>query len=333
MATEKPTTRELLYLSRADVEGLNLSMAEVLAAVDEGFRLKGRGLTEMPPKPGIHPRPDCFIHAMPAYVRELEVAGLKWVSGYPANVPQGLPYISGLLVLNDPATGIPIAVMDCAWITAMRTGASTGIAAKYLARRDSQVAGFIGCGVQARTSLLALVETLPALRTIQCYDLFPQATARFIGEMRARFGSLEFHNCPTPAAMIQGADVVVSAIPIVTKPAPPLDAGQLAVGGLAVSLDYDSAWTSAAMRACDKFCADDIPQLLGTKEHGVYFSGIPQTIHADLGDLAAGRKPGRQNDRERIFAMNMGIAVDDMVTARVLYQRALATGRGVRLPL
>jgi ornithine cyclodeaminase/alanine dehydrogenase len=92
---------ELIYLSQADVESLGMSMREVLDAVDRGFAAKGRGHTEMPPKPGIHTRPDCFIHAMPAYVQELEVAGLKWVSGYPPNPGRGLPYIGGLLVLND----------------------------------------------------------------------------------------------------------------------------------------------------------------------------------------------------------------------------------------
>lgn len=89
----------------------------------------------MPPKPGVHPRADCFIHAMPAYVRgAVEAAGVKWVSGYPPNRPKGLPYISGVLLLNDPETGIPIAVMDCAYITALRTGASVGVAAKYFAK-------------------------------------------------------------------------------------------------------------------------------------------------------------------------------------------------------
>ena len=130
---------ELVYLSQADVEGLGMSMREVLDALDLGFAAKGRGNTEMPPKPGIHTRPDCFIHAMPAYVQELEVAGLKWVSGYPPNPAKGLPYITGLLVLNDCETGVPLAVMDCAWITAMRTGASAGISAKYLARAGSDV--------------------------------------------------------------------------------------------------------------------------------------------------------------------------------------------------
>jgi ornithine cyclodeaminase/alanine dehydrogenase len=324
---------EMIYLSRADVEGLGVGMAEVLAAVEEGFRLKGLKQTEMPPKPGIHTRDNCFIHAMPAYVQGLEAAGMKWVSGYPGNLAKGLPYITGLLILNDAETGVPIAVMDCAWITAMRTGASVGVAARYLAKPNSTVVAFLGCGVQARPSLLALAEVLPSLREVRCYDLFPAATARFIADMAEQLPGLQYTTCQSPRELCQRAEVVVSAIPIVTKPEPPLDAGMLEEGALAVSLDYDSAWTTAAMRECDRFVSDDIDQLLNTKAHHVYFGGIPDTIHADLGELVARLKVGRQHDLEKIFAMNMGIAIDDMVTAQVLYERALATGAGTRLPL
>lgn len=324
---------EILYLSRRDVENLGVTMKEVIEVVDRGFRLKGLGKTEMPPKPGIHPRKDCFIHAMPAYVQEIEVAGLKWVSGYPQNAEKNLPYITGLVIINDPDTGIPIAVMDCSWLTAMRTGASVGISAKYLARKDSRAAGILGCGVQAKTSVMALVETLPELREIYCYDLYPVATEKFIGALSLKFRHLKFLQCRTPAEMASDADVVVSAIPIVTRPEPPLDAGMLKEGGLAVSLDYDSAWTGAAMKECSKFVTDDIGQLLDTKRHGVYFKGIPDTIYADLGELAAGLKRGRESTTERIFSMNMGIAVDDMVTAKVLYQKAIEQKAGTRLPL
>ena len=324
---------ELVYLSQADVKSLGMSMKEVLAAVDLGFAAKGRGNTEMPPKPGIHTRPDCFIHAMPAYVKEQEVAGLKWVSGYPPNTARGLPYITGLLILNDCETGVPLAVMDCAWVTAMRTGASAGISARYLARPGSDTAAFVGCGVQARTSLMALVEELPALAEVRCYDLHPEATRRFMGDMAGQFPALSFVACSSAPEAVRPADVVVTAVPIVVDPKPELDAGVLKSGGLAVSLDYDSAWTSAAMRECDRFCSDDVAQLLATREHGVYFGGIPADISADLGELAAGLKRGRESDTERIFSMNMGIAVDDMVTARVLYERALERGAGLRLPL
>ncbi len=333
MMQRRENKLELLYLSRKDVEDLGIGMNEVLAVVDHGFRLKGLGQTEMPPKPGIHPRNNAFIHAMPAYVKGVEVAGLKWVSGYPTNIEKGLPYITGLLVLNDPETGIPMAVMDSSWITAMRTGASVGISAKYLAKQASRVAAILGCGVQARTSLRALVETLPDLSEVRCHDLYPEAARRFIDEMSFAFPKLDLMACPSPVEMIEGADVVVTAIPILTEPKPPLDAGMLKEGSLAVALDYDSAWTGSAMKECDKFVSDDIAQLLTTQKEGVFFGGIPEEIYADLGELAAGLKTGRQNESERIFSMNMGIAVDDMVTAKLVYERALAKGTGTRLPL
>ena len=138
----------LLYLSRGDVEAVGLSMAEIIEALEAAFHEKGEGRVEMPPKPGIHPGGgDNFIHAMPAYIPALHSAGVKWVSGFPENTQRGLPYVSGLLILNDIETGLPLAVMDCGWITAMRTGAATAVAAKYLARADSATAGILACGV------------------------------------------------------------------------------------------------------------------------------------------------------------------------------------------
>jgi ornithine cyclodeaminase/alanine dehydrogenase len=324
---------ELLYLSRADVEATGLTMREVLDAVDEGFRLRGQGRTEMPAKIGVHTRDDAFIHAMPAYVGNLDAVGMKWVSGYPGNPQHGLPYISGLLILNDANTGLPLAAMDCAWITAMRTGASVGISARYLARRESAVAGFLGCGVQARTSLAALAEELSRLQEARCFDILPAATERFIAEMSDRFPRLRFVVCSEAAEVARGSDVCVSAIPIVKEPRPPLDAGLLPPGSLAVSLDYDAAWTPGAIAECHQFITDDRNQFLETQAHGVYFQSIPPHVDADLGELAAGIQPGRASDRERIFSMNMGIAVDDIVTAARVYARAVERGIGTRLPL
>jgi len=149
-------TQKLLYLSRADVESVDLDVSTIIDLLEKAFHEKGEGKVEMPPKPGIHTQQDAFIHAMPAYIPSLKSAGIKWVSGYPQNQERGLPYITGLLVLNDVETGIPYAVMDCVWITAYRTGAATALAAKYLARPESEVAGILACGVQGRTNLEAL---------------------------------------------------------------------------------------------------------------------------------------------------------------------------------
>ena len=128
---------ELLYLSRADVEKIGLSMVDIIAAVEGVFREKGEGRIAMPPKIGIDPAPNASLNAMPGYVASARAAGVKWVSIYAKNIQRGLPAISGLIILNETETGLPLAVMDCIWITAKRTGAASAVAAKYLARKGT----------------------------------------------------------------------------------------------------------------------------------------------------------------------------------------------------
>src|SRR5579864_8414405 len=162
-------------------------MQEIISALDGMFREKAKGRVEMPAKIGIHTMPDAFIHAMPAAISELKAAGMKWVSGYPANNERGLPYITGLLILNDYETGIPLAVMDCTWITAQRTGAATALAAKYLARPDCETIGILGCGVQGRSNLEALRLLFP-LKKIYAYDIDFKRAATYAREMQSQFG-------------------------------------------------------------------------------------------------------------------------------------------------
>ena len=323
---------EILYLSRADVQRVGVSMKAILEAVDQGLRLKGLQKVELPAKVGLHPRDNCFIHALTAYVQDIEYAGVKWSSGFPSNPQKGLPYINGLIIINYADTGIPKAVMDCAWITSMRTGASAGVAAKYLALPASTSAAFVACGVQARTSLAALVEACAQLKTIYCYDLHEQATQRFIDDMGQTFSQLEFVVCNNAQSCVRDADIVVTSTPIVTEPKPILDAGAIKPGALAVSLDYDAAWSNAAMAECELFASDDIHQLTETVRHGFYFQNLPDLQYTDLGDIAAGLQPGRGSPTQRTFSMNMGIAVHDMMTARLVYEKAQAQNIGTMLP-
>src|SRR5512137_405505 len=154
----------LLYLSRADVESAGLGLPAMITLLEQAFLEKGHGRVEMPPKPGVHTRPDAFLHAMPAYIPAMRSAGIKWVGGYPDNQARGLPYITGLMILNDVETGVPFAVLDCTWITACRTAAATALAAKYLARPDSRTVGILACGVQGRSNLEALATLFPVAR-------------------------------------------------------------------------------------------------------------------------------------------------------------------------
>jgi len=323
------TLGSVLYLSREDVEATQLPMSEIIQALEAMFKEKGNGEVEMPPKPGIHPRPDAFIHAMPAYIPSIHAAGLKWVSGYPGNQARGLPYITGLLILNDPDTGVPLAVMDCTWITAQRTGAATAVSAKYLARPDSVSIGIVACGVQGRSNLEALA-CLFEVRQVKAYDLHPEVARRFAREMGERF-DLDIEPVATLPEAVQGLDIVVTSGPILKHPNPPIEPGWLAPGSFASLVDFDSYWQGAALREFDKLATDDLAQMRYYRQEG-YFRETPE-VYADLGEVVAGRKPGRESASERTAAINLGIALDDMATAIRVYQRAKTRGIGRELPL
>ncbi|MHB1191492.1 MAG: ornithine cyclodeaminase family protein [Longimicrobiales bacterium] len=319
----------LLYLSRGDVESLQLPMSDVIAAVEGAFRERANGTAEMPPKPGVHPLPDAFIHAMPAYLGGMGAAGMKWVSGFPGNQACGLPYISGLFILNDVDTGFPLAVMDATWITGARTGAATAVAAHHLARPGSTTAGILACGVQGRTNLEALA-TLFRLTRVHAYDVVPERARAYAAEMRARL-EVEVVPVTTAEAAVRGMDMVVTSGPILKHPRPTLPAGWLAPGAFATALDFDSYWTPEALAEADLLATDDHAQLEHYRSIG-YFARTP-TPYADLGELVTGRKAGRASDDQRTMSINLGLAIEDVATARMVYQRATAARVGVELAL
>jgi ornithine cyclodeaminase/alanine dehydrogenase len=321
---------KLLYLSQADVVAVGISMSEIIAALETAFRSKGEGRTEMPPKPGVHPGGgNNFIHAMPAYIQDLKSAGVKWVSGYPENYKRGLPYITGLLIYNDVENGLPLAVMDCVWITAKRTGAASAVAARRLARPESSVMGMLGCGVQGQSHAEAFTETFP-LKKILAYDKDAESARRYAAAMTRQL-KLEVVAVQTPREAVSGCDIVATAGPILKVPHATIQAGWLDEGAFASLVDYDSYWSREALAQAAKFCTDDIPQLKLYQSMG-YFQNIPP-IHADLGELVTGKKKGRENSKERTMTANLGLAIDDMAVAPLIFARAKEKGIGTWLPL
>jgi ornithine cyclodeaminase/alanine dehydrogenase-like protein (mu-crystallin family) len=319
--------RKILYLSRADVEAVALDMPTIIELLERAFLEKSLGNVEMPPKPGIHPRANAFIHAMPAYIPSLRSAGIKWVSAFPENTRWGVPYINGLITLNDVETGMPYAVMDCTWITAFRTGAKTAIAAKHLARRDSKIAGILACGMQGRTNLIALAAIFPLKRVI-AYDTNPNAQAKYIEEMCDKY-DFEFIAAHEPRQAVVDSDLVVTSGPILSESTPTIQKDWLKPGGFASAVDYDSYWSGAAVSQMDRFCTDDLRQFQDHRRAG-YFKQIPNP-DCELADLVAGLQPGRKNDQERTLAMNLGLAMDDMALAPEVYRRACERNLGTWL--
>jgi ornithine cyclodeaminase/alanine dehydrogenase-like protein (mu-crystallin family) len=318
-----------LYLSRADVASAGLGVSAMIGLLETAFREKGHGRIEMPPKPGVHTRPDAFLHAMPAYIPAMQAAGIKWVGGYPDNHTRGLPYISGLLVLNDVDTGLPYAVMDCTWITAYRTAAASALSARYLARPDSRTVGILACGVQGHSHLEALAAVFPVARVF-AYDVRPDVQERFVAFARARCG-VEAIGVDEPKAAVVESDLVVTSGPILKHPEPTIQAGWLRPGSFASAVDFDSYWSGAALAEFDKVTTDDIAQFHYYRSIG-YFRQTPEPC-ADLGEIVAGLKPGRERADERTLAVNLGLALDDMAVAPEVFRLAVAKGLGTWLPL
>lgn len=322
-------TQNLLYLSREDVEKTGVTMLEIINAVDDMFKEKGNGKTEMPPKPGIHPGTDSFIHAMPAYIPKTGAAGIKWVAGYPENIKKNLPYVTGLMILNDTETGLPLSVMDCTWITAKRTGAATAVAAKYLARENSETVGIVACGVQGRSNLEAL-SNLFKIKKAVAYDINYDYAVTYANEMQELL-EIEIEPVQGLKNAISGHDIVVTSGPILKHPDPVIEPGWLDEGAFACPLDFDSYWKGSAFAQADKLTTDDKAQL--DFYRGVGYFGDTPVPYADIGEIAAGNQPGRESDSERIISVQLGLALEDVASALIIYNKAVEMGIGKELPL
>jgi ornithine cyclodeaminase/alanine dehydrogenase-like protein (mu-crystallin family) len=304
------------FLSRAEVADLLPEAAEQLDLVEHAYRALAAGRVELPPKPGVHPRKDSFLHAMPAYLRDEDVVTLKWVGGYPANKEKGLPYISGLIVVNDAETGLPVAVMDGAEITAARTAAASGVCVRRFAPEGWRRAAILGCGEQGIFHARLLHGLNPGVE-IRAWDPHPERIERLA-------------DLASPAAgwedALRDAEVVVTAGPIVADPLSPLRPEHLGERWLALPIDFDFYVSPETVAAADLFLADDVGQFDYYREQG-HFRGWSEPE----GNVGEGL--GREGSPARVLCCNLGIGALDAAFANVVLERARAAGAGVELDL
>jgi ornithine cyclodeaminase/alanine dehydrogenase-like protein (mu-crystallin family) len=320
---------DFLFLSQEDVLAVEFSMPEIIATIETVFQEHGSKRFENPPKPGIHPRGDAFIHAMPGYLPTLKAAGLKWVSSYPSNQKLDFPAVMGLMILNDVETGRPLALMDCRWITAVRTAAVSAVAAKYLANKTSSVIGIVGAGTQGRYNLLAVREVLPNLQSVRVFDTNQQVLDGFVRIMGAET-SLTIEAVDTPAAAILDSDVIVTATGKLEQPV--YKENWVKPGALVLPVHH-RGWENAFLHKADKFVCDDWPQLQNAhKEVGGFYGPLPP-LTAELGEIVNGLKPGREREAERIVDFNYGLAIEDVALAASIHALAVQKGLGVTLTL
>ncbi len=306
----------LLFLSRAEVAGLLPDVQAQLDLVERSYRALAAGRVELPPKPGVHPRKDSFLHAMPAYLRDEDVVTLKWVGGYPANKEKGLPYISGLIVVNDAETGLPVAVMDGAEITAARTAAASGVCIRRFAPDGWRRAAILGCGEQGLFHARLLHALEPTVE-IRAWDPHPERIAR-LGDLVEPAAGWE--------EALAGAEVVVTAGPIVEAPPSPLRPEQLGERWLALPIDFDFYFGPDTVAAADLFLADDVGQFEYYREQG-HFQNWP----APEGNVGEGL--GREGSPARVVCCNLGIGALDAAFSHAVLERARAAGAGTELEL
>jgi len=309
-------------------------MDEAIIAVEKAFHDHGMGQTQMPPKSYLYfPRYDGDLRTMPAYLEGQDLAGVKIVNVHPRNQEIGLPTVMALLVLNSSKTGAPLAIMGATYLTSMRTGAAGAVAARTLARQNSQVVGIIGAGVQARTQLLGLSRHFQIEQVIVSDSSLERAQS-FEDDVRPYLNC----DCLTTTSLEDACqcDILVTTTPsrrpVVQdkwiKPGTHINAIGADARG---KQELESSLTKRA-----KVVVDDLTQAVHSGEVNVPISEgmlAPQDIYAQIGEILTGKKPGRVSDEEITIFDSTGLGIQDVAAGNAVYKKALNTGLGMRLKL
>jgi alanine dehydrogenase len=315
-----------LYLTQEEVEKV-LDMRSTLEAVENGFREMGNDRIEMPPRVYLHFDKGVLI-AMPAYMPGLNAAGTKIVTVHPNNKKDyGLPAVIARIILNNPENGVPLAIMDGTYITALRTGAAGATGIKYLSRKNSEVVGLYGAGVQGRSQVMGLMEVRLGIKKVKVYDIIPEAKKSFVTEMKKMYPKVDFQAVDAAKDAAVDSDIVITCTP---SPQAYLDGSWLKKGAHVSAIGADTGakreLMTSVIKKADKLVVDFIPQafVVGDfkvpKDEGVI---TEDNIHAQMGDIVAGKKKGRENENEITLFKATGLAIQDVGTAHKVYQLAM----------
>ena len=314
----------LLYLSSATLASLDVNTDDVVAAI-EGL-LKGRLADKVwnAPKSALEPgRRRYFMNTL-SVSDDPPYGAVKALGLSPDNASRGMESIGSLVVLLDSETGWPIAVMDGNWVTAIRTAGLSAVAAKYMARPDSAIIAFIGCGVQARSHLDAFAQMFP-LKEVRAFGRGATNRDRLCGIAKDK--GLDAVASDTAQAAIEGADLIVTSVPVVLDVDPFLDATWLKPGAFAAITDLARPWIDDSLSALDRVVVDDLEQERTLPKPLV----DPALVAGDITGLATGEVAGRENDDQTTAFIFRGLSLGDLALAYLGYERARAVGAGVEL--
>jgi alanine dehydrogenase len=326
---------ELTYLDGPTVRELALTDGEILDAVGGVLAAQGRGETVTEPRTHLFPQ-GAHGHFNVLRGATARFAGVKVVGDFLENHARGLPSELALLLLLDPLTGVPQAIIDATSITEMRTGAVTAIGAAALARPGSRVLGHIGARGTAYWNVRLCRAVLPELSEVRVHSRRPESRERFAARLRHDLAGLEVVVCEDWESTVRGADVIVEASRL-PEPEPLLRTEWIAPGALVVPYGTMSAVELSLTDIMDKVVVDDWGQAgagpLGALRAHVDSGRVTrETLHAELGEILAGRRPGRERAEETILLWHRGLSITDVALGEALLDKAAASGIGTLLP-
>ncbi len=327
-------TVDILLLSQEDVIACSPSVKETREIIEDVFKSHAEGRVVMPTKLIMNPPPEFKGRwvAMPAYIETVfgNIGGIKWLSSYSENLARfNLPNVVAFIAINDPHTGFPLAIMDGTYITGLRTAAAVASGARYLALKNVNKIAIIGNSVQGRTNLTAITDVYPNTR-VAAYDAIEKVTDAFISEMEPTIG-MPIEKAGSIHEAVKGSDIVINA----TRVKEPFFSGKwLEPGMLVISIGSMPELMPDVIERADKIVADNWE---GCKHLGSLKpfaeNNLLSEIYAEIGEIVAGQKPGRESEEERIIYVPMGMGSEDMAVAHRVYRNALDRGQGEKFAL
>ncbi|HZP77792.1 MAG TPA: ornithine cyclodeaminase family protein [Pseudolabrys sp.] len=317
---------DILYLNADDVLGCAVTPAEMNAAVEQAFLASACGEARTRPALSMMAGPGASFRAKGAVLGTMGYAAVKWYGYFPQNTARGRAEYCPLILLNETRAGFPVAMIEATWITAVRTAAIVGVGARWLASGEAQRATFVGCGVQARAALEALLpgSALTSAVALSRRRESAEAFADF-----ARQLGVETEVSEDPRRALAQSDIVVTSVPRQSPRTGFLDAGWLKPGAFVAMVDYGVSWKAESLAQLNRCFADDAEQAAIRAEHG----DVVVSFAAGLADVIGRAKPGRLAPEERIALLVSGTGLADAAAAALVYERARALGLGQSLSL
>ncbi len=330
----------VLFVNEKDAKRI-LTMERVIELMEKCFSEYASGKVVNPVKLHLSLRPhiEGYLNCMPSYMVDSNLMGVKLAGGWKENRQHGLPTSIGVIVLFDPKTGVPYAVVDGTFITSIRTGAVVGVQAKYLAKKDSSVVTIIGAGVQGYASLQAIATVLKTLQEVRLIDINKEVLSNYVNKASKEFTSIKFSFYEDIQEAVRGSDIVVSCA---TPTSPLLEGIEFDKGQTVISVSEPFRSPEWVKNTFSKMVAD-FPECLVTRQNqenlwlaqkrgeNDFVELSPEMVDEELGDIIIGKAAGRTSDEEVIFSATVGMSMEDVICAEEVYQKAMQEGIGIEL--